>query len=403
MGDPGRPRRVFISTGEVSGDLQGMLLVRAMRSLASQRGIALDISALGGQRMAAENVALVGDTTTIGSVGVFEALPYLLPTLGIQRRAKAALRESPPDLAILIDYMTPNLAMGKYLKTHLPQVPVVYYIAPQQWVWAFSEKDTHQIVANTDRMVAIFPEEAEYFRRFGANVTWVGHPLVDQFPTPAHPPDARQILGLDPAAQVVALLPASRKQEIKYLLPVILEAAQLVYQRCPQVQFLLPLSSPELRPALEDALARYELPVRLIVDQPKTAIAAADVCLTKSGTANLEIALMGIPQVVAYRINPLSAWVVRHIFKFNLAFVSPVNLAVNRGVVPEFIQWQATPEALAQATLDLLIPGDARDAMLADYAAVREALGTPGCCQRAATLMLDLLAPAPAEGEAPVL
>jgi lipid-A-disaccharide synthase len=169
----------------------------------------------GGSRMGHAGAKLLGNTTAIGSVGVLEAVPYILPTLRLQKQAQLALDETPPDLAVLIDYMNPNLKVGRYLREQLPQVPVVYYIAPQQWVWAFSKKDTEQIVANSDRMVAIFQAEADYFRSFGADVTWVGHPLVDRYPTPPNRQAARQILGLEPDGPIITLLPASRRQEIR--------------------------------------------------------------------------------------------------------------------------------------------------------------------------------------------
>ncbi|WP_017300342.1 lipid-A-disaccharide synthase [Nodosilinea nodulosa] len=391
-------RRIFISTGDVSGDLQGALLIEALRDRACDRGIALDITALGGPRMAEAGATLVGETTTVGSVGIFEALPYMLPTLRLQRRAKQTLAHSPPDLVIMIDNMVPNLALGKYLKRAYPQVPVVYYIAPQQWVWAFSTADTEQLVAQSDRMASIFKAEAEYYQRFGADVTWVGHPLVDRYPAPADQAAARQQLGLPPDAPVVTLLPASRRQEVKYLLPLLLQAAQILQARHPGVRFLLPVSSPSLRASFEQGLAQYGLSGRVVSDQGQAAIAAADVAITKSGTANLEIALMDVPQVVAYRINPLSARIAHHLLKFDVPYVSPVNLVVNQPVVPEFLQWEATPAAIAAAASTLLQDEAARQRMRAGYAKMRQELGPPGACQRTADLVLDTLAqPQPRE------
>ena len=391
--DRPRPLRIFISTGEVSGDLQGALLIEALRQVAAERQLKIEILALGGEQMARVGAKLLGETTGIGSVGVFEALPYILPTLRLQDQAQKALDQNPPDLAVLIDYMNPNLKIGKYLRQRFPEVPVVYYIAPQQWVWAFSEKDTEQIVRNCDRMIAIFQAEADYFRDFGADVIWVGHPLVDRYPAPAHQAAARQALKLDPAAPIITLLPASRRQELKYLMPRLLRAAQLLQQRQPALEFLLPVSSEKFRPRLETALKDYNLKGRVITDQKNQAIAAADVAITKSGTANLEIALMNVPQVVAYRINPISAWLVHYVLKFKIPFASPVNLAVNQAIVPEFLQWQVTPEALAEAAWKLLTDSDARQAMLNGYQDLRQVLGPPGVCRRAAGIILDSLKP----------
>jgi lipid-A-disaccharide synthase len=384
-------RRVFISTGEVSGDLQGALLIEALVQRARDRHLSLDITALGGPRMAQAGAKLVGETTGIGSVGIFEALPYLLPTLRLQKVAKQALDETPPDIAILIDYMNPNLVMGSYLKERHPQIPVMYYIAPQQWVWAFSEKDTQRLVRCSDRMVAIFKAEADYYQSFGADTTWVGHPLIDRYPAPADQATARQQLDLALDTPVVTLLPASRRQEVKYLMPVLLQAAQVIQAQCPGVTFLLPVSIPALQTSFDQGLAEYRLNGRVISGGSQAAIAAADVAITKSGTANLEIALMDIPQVVAYRIHPLSARIAYHLLKFDVPYVSPVNLVVNQPVVPELLQWQATPEAIAAAALELLHSESARQTMRAGYAKMRAEMGPPGACQRTADLILDAL------------
>ncbi|MEA5447421.1 lipid-A-disaccharide synthase [Leptolyngbya sp. CCNP1308] len=390
MADP-TGRRIFISTGEVSGDLQGALLVEALVQRSRDRAIDIDITALGGPRMAQAGAALMGDTTGIGSVGILEALPYVLPSMRLQRQAKRTLEISPPDLAVLIDYMNPNLSMGSYFKAHHPQVPVIYYIAPQQWVWAFSNQDTERLVQCSDRMLAIFKAEADYYRGFGADTTWVGHPLVDRYPAPADPVAARQQLGLPLDAPVVTLLPASRQQEVKYLMPVLLKAAQIIQARYPQVTFLLPVSIPALQASFEQGLAAHGLNGRVVSEGSQRAIAAADVAITKSGTANLEIALMDVPQVVAYRINPLSARIGYYLLKFDVPYVSPVNLVVNQPVVPEFLQWEATPEAIAAAALELLHSETARQTMRDGYAKMRAELGPPGVCQRTADLILDAL------------
>jgi len=131
-------KRIFISTGEVSGDLQGSLLIEALQQQAAVRGVELEVLALGGDRMAAAGAKLLGHTSAIGSMGIFESLPYVWPTLRVQRRAKAYLQQHPPDGVVLIDYMGPNIAFCNYLPQHLPGVPVIFYIAPQEWVWAVS-------------------------------------------------------------------------------------------------------------------------------------------------------------------------------------------------------------------------------------------------------------------------
>ena len=170
--------RIFISTGEVSGDLQGSLLIAALKRQAVAAGLELEILALGGEKMAEAGATLLGNTSSISSMGILESLPYIVPTLQVQRQAIASLKQNPPDLVVLIDYMGPNLGIGTHMQQHLPKVPVVYYIAPQEWVWSISLRNTTRVVNFTHKLLAIFPEEARYYRQQGANVTWVGHPWL---------------------------------------------------------------------------------------------------------------------------------------------------------------------------------------------------------------------------------
>ena len=385
-------RRIFISTGEVSGDLQGALLVEALLRQAQVQKIPLEILALGGDRMAQAGAVLLGDTTAIGSVGLVESLPYVWPTLRVQQQAKRYLKRYPPDLVVMIDYMSPNIAIGNYVKRQLPQVPTAYYIAPQEWVWSLNARNTNQIVGFSDRILAIFPEEARYYQSKGADVTWVGHPLVDRMQNAPDRQGSRSQLGIPPEQPVVTLIPASRRQELRYLLPVIAEAAHRIQAEIPTVQFWVPLAFPDFQQPIEHTLGRYGIQAQFVdrKDGP-LAIAAADLAITKSGTVNLELALMQIPQVVLYRVNSFTAWVAEHILKFSIPFMSPPNLVMMREIVPEFLQYYATPEAISQAALELLQNSERRQQMLADYGQMRQALGEIGVCDRAAQEILMLL------------
>lgn len=384
-----RPLHIFISTGEVSGDLQGSYLVGALHRQAQRRGIVVEISGLGGDRMAQAGTTLVSDTTSIGAVGILEILPYLIPNFRVQRRSQQFFRRERVDLTIFLDYMGPNLELGKFLYKHFPNLPTAYYIAPQQWVWAFSENDTQWLTRIVDQMVAVFPQEAEYYRRFGSEVHYFGHPLVDQLRQIPSRTEARQTLGLDPNATILTLLPASRQQEVRHVLPVMLAAARKIQIAEPQAEFLMPISMGKLRSAIEAEIARAGLKIRLIEKNSRDAIAAADLVLNKSGTVNLEVALMKVPQVVIYRLNPITARVGYYLLNAKIPFISPVNLFVNQSVVPEFVQWQATPEAIAETSLKLLRDETARSQMLAGYQAMQSKMGEPGVCDRVAAHLLD--------------
>lgn len=383
--------RIFISTGEVSGDLQGALLVNALKRQAEKLGRELEIVALGGSRMGQAGATLLGDTTKIGSVGILESLPYIWPTLQIQNLAKQYLRQNPPDLVILIDYMGPNLGIGSFTQSHLTNVPVVYYITPQVWVWSLSDRDTKQIIKNSDLILAIFPEEARFFGEKGVKVSWVGHPLVDKMITAPTRSAARASLGIAPEETVITLVPASRRQELKYVLPVMLAAAKIIQSKIPEVKFLIPLSLEAFRQPIEKAVQNYNLKATLLADKNIEAIAAADLAITKSGTVNLELALLDVPQVVIYRVNPITAWIAKNLLKFSIPFMSPPNLVLMKAIVPELLQEQATPENIVKEALNLLNPVN-RSQILADYQLMRQSLGEEGrVCEKAAQQIFTLL------------
>ncbi|WP_055074582.1 lipid-A-disaccharide synthase [Pseudanabaena sp. 'Roaring Creek'] len=383
-------RRVFISTGEVSGDWHGAILIKALRERAALRGMELEIVGLGGDRMAATGVKILGNTVGIGSIGAVEALPYILPTLQVQRDAKKWLKTSPPDVAVLIDYMMPNQGIGYYAKRTL-KIPVIYYIAPQEWVWSFDDKNTKAIAAFTDKLLAIFPQEAIYYEKQGTNVQWVGHPFVDLMALVPDRVAARQHLGIADDDLVVTLLPASRTQELRSVMPIILEAAKIIQTKLPHVKFWLPLSLERYRLEVEKLLKKYDLQATIISDRSQIAISASDLVLSKSGTVNLETALLNVPQVILYRVSAITAWIARYIVKLQLPFISPVNLVNMESVVPEFVQNDAIPSAIAEAGLELLVNSQSRQTMLDGYARVRESLGEKGAINRVADSILDYL------------
>ncbi len=404
-----RPIRLFISTGEVSGDLQGSLLIKALKRQAEQLGLALEILAMGGDRMAAAGATLLAHTSAIGSMGIFESLPFVLPTLKVQRQAKRYLQQHPPDLTVLIDYMGPNLAFCEYLPAQFPKVPIIYYIAPQEWVWGdqwpWGVKlfRSDLVVKATKRILAIFPGEASYFQRKGGQVAWVGHPLLDRMQSALDRNSARSALGIPADQTAIVLLPASRQQELKYLMPVMFAAAQQIQSKLPNVHFWIPLALTKYRALIEQAIQRYGLQATLL-EEPRAAasdvaassptlqaIAAADLAITKSGTVNLEIALLKVPQVVMYKVNPVTAWILNRVLKISLPFVSPPNLVEMKPIVPEFLQDQATPENLVQEALALLLDQNRRQTMMADYDSMRRALGDVGVCDRAAQEIFSLL------------
>ena len=389
-------RRLLISTGEVSGDLQGGLLVAALRQEAERRQLPLEIAALGGSRMRQAGAELLADTTPMGSIGLWEALPLVLPTLRVQRRVSRWLKRNPLDGLVLIDYMGANVRLGLKVKRRLPQVPIFYYIAPQEWAFRVGEGGSTRLIGFTDRILAIFPEEARFYGARGAQVTWVGHPLHDTHTDLPSRDAARAQLGLQEGERLLLLLPASRKQELRYLLPPLAAAAAELQRRCPGLRVMVPAGQAAFEPVLAELLeaagVRADVVPAAQADQLRpTLCAAADLALNKSGTVNLVLALRGVPQVVAYRVSRPTAWVAKHLLRFQVDHISPVNLVLQERLVPELLQDELTVEAVVREALPLLDDPQARRRVEDGYQRLRQALGEPGVTRRAAAAILDAL------------
>ncbi|MCP9849079.1 lipid-A-disaccharide synthase [Cyanobium sp. Morenito 9A2] len=388
--------RLLISTGEVSGDLQGSLLIEALHKEAHRRGQPLEIVALGGERMERAGAQLLANTASMGSIGLWEVLPLILPTLRLQRRVGRWLRVHPPDALVLIDYVGANVNLGRRLKSQCPGMPITYYIAPQEWAWRFGEGSTTRLIAFTDRILAIFPEEARFYAAQGARVSWVGHPLLDTLANQPSREDSRRQLGLEGDERLLLVSPASRAQELRYLLPPLVVAAARLQRRFPHLRVIVPAGLAGFESCLKQAVAEAGVEATVLAAAEANRLrpmlyAAADLALTKSGTVNLELALRGVPQVVGYRVSRPTAFVARHLLRFAVPHISPVNLVLGERLVPELLQERLTPDAIAAAAVPLLEEGPARQSILEGYGRLRAALGEPGVTQRAAAAILDQL------------
>ncbi len=384
-------KTIFISTGEVSGDLQGSLLVAALDRLSKTSGIELNIVALGGQKMAAAGATILADTTKISSMGIWEALAYIAPTIEVQNIAKQYLKNTPPDAIVLIDYMGPNVEIGKYAKIAFPNVPIIYYIAPQEWVWATESKNSSKIIGFSTEILSIFPAEADYFQKKGARVRYVGHPLVDRVAKIPSREIARDKLGISDGEIAIALIPASRKQELKYLMPSIFAAAHQIQIQVPNVRFWIPLAREDFKIEIQSAIETYQINATLVTEHTDLVLSSVDLAIAKSGTVSLELALLNVPHLVIYRVSKLTAWIAKNIIKLHLPFMSPTNLVEMKAIVPELLQDEANPDRIATESLELILNKERRDRMLSDYAQMRVALGEHGVCDRVALAIMDLV------------
>ncbi len=388
--------KLLISTGEVSGDLQGSLLIKALKINAEKRKIALDIIALGGERMRKAGAQLISNTSSIGAIGFLEALPYVLPTLNAQSKIDNYLSSSAPDAVVLIDYMGPNIRLGLKVKKKFPNIPIIYYIAPQEWAWRLGDSGTTDLIGFTDKILAIFEEEAKFYSEKGGNVKFVGHPMLDFYGNIPTREESFREIGLSSDKKVLLIIPASRKQELKYILPTLLKAAKLLQDKDPSITVLIPSGLKEFDALLNNSLKEYGVSGRIIlsneVDDLKPFLfSSAHLALAKSGTINMELALNSVPQIVGYKVSRVTAFFARYLLRFNVKYISPVNLLLNKMLIPELIQEDFQAEKIFNAALKILEDNSTKEDIMIGYERLKDKLGKPGVTDRASKYILDLL------------
>ncbi len=388
--------KLLISTGEVSGDLQGSLLINSLKTNAEKRKIELEIIALGGERMREAGAQLISNTSSIGAIGFLEALPYVLPTLNAQSKIDHYLSYSPPDAVVLIDYMGPNIRLGLKVKKKFPNIPIIYYIAPQEWAWRLGDSGTTDLISFTDKILAIFEEEAKFYANRGGNVKFVGHPMLDFYRNIPTREESLRKIGLTSDNKILLIIPASRKQELKYILPTLLQAARLLQEKDPSIIVLIPSGLKEFDEILNSSLREYGVSGRIIfsneVDEMKPFLfSAAHLALAKSGTINMELALNSVPQIVGYKVSRITAFFARYLLRFNVKYISPVNLLLNKMLIPEFIQEDFSSEKIFNAALKIIEDNSTKKDIILGYKKLKDQLGKPGVTDRASKDILDLL------------
>jgi lipid-A-disaccharide synthase len=377
------PPKILISAGEASSDMYAARLATALK----QRTGA-EFFGMGGPRMAEAGVELVADYHEVAVVGITEVLHKIPAVVGVQNRlAREAVRRS-ATLAILVDSPGTHLGVARRLKRHA--IPVGYFIGPQVWAWRAGRVRVVKRLVN--RMVVIFPFEEKIYRDAGVPVDFVGHPLVDVVRPSMTRDEFAAHHGLDPERLIVALLPGSRRNEIAQNYPRIVEACELLAREMSasgKLQFAH-AAAPGLGADLFASYgSRPGVEIKRIEGSAYDTLAAADCAIVASGTATIEAALLGTPIVVVYRVAPVTAAILRRMVK--TPFISMVNLVAGRRLVPELIQDDFTPAAVAAEARYLLESADGRDGMKAGLAEVRARLGSGGAIERAADVFARML------------
>ncbi len=376
--------KVMLSCGEPSGDLYAGALTTEIRRLDPTA----DVFGLGGEQLAASGGRLVRDFGDLAVTGLAEVVPALPRLWATYRRLVTTARAERPDVFVAIDYPGFNFRLGASVAEL--GIPVVYYISPQVWAWRRGRLRTMKRFVT--RALVIFPFEEALYREADIPVAFVGHPLLD-LATPALGRDAfRRAYRLDPEAPTVAVLPGSRANELRMILPDLVGAVERIARAVPSVQFVI-ARAPNLPDALFEPLARLtrvtsRVPC-IVESQTDAVLVAADVVLTASGTATIQTAIHERPMVVVYRLSPLTYWMGRRFVRVN-AF-GMVNLVAEKPIVPEFLQEAFTPEAVAGEAVRFLTDETHAATTRAELRTVREKLGGSGASRRAAEQVLDVV------------
>lgn len=369
--------RLLISAGDPSGDHHGALLVAELR----RRRPELTLLGCGGPQLAAAGVELVGNLVQHSAIGLADVLPAVLPAHRLLRELTAVVRRDPPDAAVLIDCGAFNLPLARVLREL--GVPVLGFFPPGSW--SGSRRRAVKVAAAYTAVATPFPQPLAVYAELGLPAELVGHPLVDELAPLAA---ARAALPLEPP--VLGLLPGSRRQEIRHILPLQLATAAALRQANPALRVLVSRAPGAAGSLFDRQLAGYGGPLE-VVEGTREVLARATAILAKSGTVTLEALLVGAPLVVCYRVSHLAYALASIYYWPRPRFFSLPNILADRRIVPEWFQYHARPARLAAELEPLLRESERRREMLADLAATAARLGGGGAIARTATLVERLL------------
>ena len=375
--------RIAMVAGETSGDLLASHLIRALR----RHLPAAEFFGIGGPKMQAEGFEVRWPCELLAVHGYVDALKRYRELSGIRRDLLGQIRAERPDAFIGVD--APDFNLWLEGKVRDAGIPAIHFVGPSIWAWRGGR--IKRIARSVSHMLCLFPFEPELYERAGVPVSYVGHPLADEFPLEPDRAEARERLGIAAECRVVAMLPGSRQSEVRNLADIFIGTAKTLHERDPERLFLVPLATRETRQFFEEALHRQdasELPIRMLFGHAVEAMTAADVVLVASGTASLEAALLKRPMVITYRIGK---WQYRLMKRMAyLPWVGLPNILCGETVVPELLQDEADPEHLAAAIDDWFADDARRAAVEARFTALHHTL-RQDTARRAAEAILPYL------------
>jgi len=375
-------KRILIIAGEASSDMHAADLVKEIKSVKSD----VSFFGLGGNRMKEAGVDIHENIVRLAFMGPGGLFKHYLQLKKIFNTLRDNLKQNPPDLAVLIDYAEFNLRVAKELKAL--GVPVVYYVSPQVWAWGLWRIKT--IRRLVDKMLVFFKFEETLYKEHGVNVSFVGHPLLDMVKTTSKKEAILKKLGIEKDFKVIGLLPGSRENEIKNILPVMLESAKLILNTFNQkIRFVLPMAATVNKQYVKQRIKNSGVDVIAVENDTYNAVSVCNCAMVTSGTATLETALLNVPMAIIYKANFLNYILTKHLIK--LPYIGLVNVISGKHVVKEFLQYEATSEKIADYMKRLITDEKLIDKMKQEFLAIRLSLEEPGAVTRAAKEVADFL------------
>jgi len=366
-----KEKNIVIVAGELSGDIHGASLVKELKKQMPKSSF----YGIGGDGMASEGVMLVGHVKDMAVVGILEVFKSLGKISKVFFALLRLLDEKKPDLVILIDYPDFNLLFARRVKKR--NIPIVYFISPQVWAWRSGRiKLIKRLVS---KMLVLFPFEEKLYREAGVDALCVGHTLVDEVKISFEKDVVRSRLGVK-GKQLVAILPGSRLSEVEMMLPDMLKAAKIIKNSMPEVEFVLPLASTISPSSVEGYIQELDFPVLIAENSTYDVVSASDFAMVTSGTATLEVAILGTPFVICYRVNPVSYIVGKLLI--NVPYIGLANIVAEERVIPELIQKELTPEAISACVLPVLESSERAASIRKSLSVVKEKLGEGGAAKK---------------------
>jgi lipid-A-disaccharide synthase len=362
------PLRVGLVAGEASGDTLGADLIGALRRLEPRT----EFFGIAGPKMQAAGCEAWEPAESLAVMGLFEIVRHLPRLLRLRARIRNLFLKAKPDLFVGIDAPEFNLRLARDLRA--AGIPTVQYVSPQVWAWRQSR--VRSIHESVDLVLCLLPFEKRFYDAHGMPAEFVGHPLADAIPMTVDREAARRFLKIDSSAQVVALLPGSRRGEVARLAEDFAATARWLAAQRPQLVFIAPMASAAAREIFARILERHApgLEVRLIDGQAQSALIAADVCLVASGTASLEAALCKRPMVVVYRLGAMTAFILRRLNLVKSKFFAQPNLLADRRVVGEYFQEEIVPESIGAELLMWLDDAERRSGLEQEFSRIHAEL-----------------------------